>query len=64
MQLQASVQDLRYTTASHLAMNGHSLLEIVALLGHKTLQMTKRYAHLSTDHIKNVGRSMSKVVAS
>ncbi len=39
--------DLRHTTASHLAMNGASTLEIAAVLGHKTLSMVKRYSHLS-----------------
>ena len=43
--------DLRHTTASYLAMNQASLLEIGILLGHKTVQMTKRYAHLSNTHI-------------
>ena len=32
-------------------MNQASLLEIGTLLGHKTVQMTKRYAHLSNAHI-------------
>ena len=43
--------DLRHTAASYLAMNHASLLEIGTLLGHKTVQMTKRYAHLSNAHI-------------
>jgi len=38
--------DLRHTFASYLAMNGASLLEIAEALGHKTLAMVKRYAHL------------------
>ncbi|MGZ4980561.1 MAG: tyrosine-type recombinase/integrase [Methylobacter sp.] len=40
--------DLRHCTASYLAMNGASLAEIAEVLGHKTLQMVKRYAHLSS----------------
>ncbi|MBS3904077.1 MAG: tyrosine-type recombinase/integrase [Simkania sp.] len=43
--------DLRHTAASYLAMNQASLLEIGTLLGHKTVQMTKRYAHLSNAHM-------------
>lgn len=39
--------DLRHTTASNLAMNGASLRDIAEVLGHKTLQMTKRYSHLT-----------------
>ncbi len=42
--------DLRHCTASYLAMQGATILEIADMLGHKTLQMVKRYSHLSTDH--------------
>lgn len=42
--------DLRHTAASYLAMNGASLLEIADILGHKTLQMVKRYSHLTKKH--------------
>ena len=41
---------LRHTCASHLAMSGGSLTEVADLLGHRTLAMTKRYSHLSTEH--------------
>ena len=43
--------DLRHTAASHLAMNGASLLDIATVLGHKSLSMVQRYAHLCDDHI-------------
>lgn len=46
--------DLRHSTASYLAMNGASLVEIADVLGHKTLQMVKRYAHLSESHVKEL----------
>jgi integrase len=39
--------DLRHCCASYLAQNGASLLEIAETLGHKQLQMVRRYAHLS-----------------
>ena len=42
--------DLRHTTASYLAQNGASLLEIADVLGHKQIEVTKRYAHLCTKH--------------
>lgn len=42
--------DLRHTTASYLAMNNATLMEIAAVLGHKTLAMVKRYAHFSKPH--------------
>jgi integrase len=40
---------LRHTHASWLALNGESLLVIREALGHKDLQMVKRYAHLGAD---------------
>ena len=42
--------DLRHTCASYLAQSGASLLEIADVLGHKQIQMTKRYAHLCIEH--------------
>lgn len=41
--------DLRHTCASYLAQQGASLLEIADVLGHKQMQMVRRYAHLSTE---------------
>jgi integrase len=52
--------DLRHSAASYLAMNGASLAEIAEVLGHKTLQMVKRYAHLSEAHTSKVVASMNK----
>lgn len=51
--------DLRHTTASYLAMNGAGQQEIAAVLGHKTLQMVKRYAHLSHEHVASVMEDMA-----
>jgi len=48
------------TPASYLAMNGASLAEISAVLGHKNLSMVKRYAHLSESHTTEVVRKMNK----
>jgi integrase len=42
-------RDLRHTFASRLAIDGVPLLEIQQLLGHTTIQMTLRYAHLSPE---------------
>jgi len=39
--------DLRHTCASYLAQSGASLLEVADVLGHRSLAMTKRYAHLT-----------------
>jgi len=52
--------DLRHSAASYLAMNGASLAEIAEVLGHKTLQMVKRYAHLSEAHTAKVVQSMNE----
>jgi len=42
--------DLRHSAASYLAMSGASPMDIAAILGHRTLTMVKRYAHLSEQH--------------
>jgi integrase len=54
--------DLRHSTASYLAMNGATLAEIAEVLGHKTLAMVKRYAHLSEAHTATVvGKMNSRI---
>lgn len=42
--------DLRHSCASMLARSGATLLEIGDVLGHRQMQMTKRYSHLATGH--------------
>lgn len=42
--------DLRHSCASLLAQNGATLLEIGDVLGHRQMQVTKRYSHLATGH--------------
>jgi hypothetical protein len=45
--------DLRHTFASRLAMRGVPILDLSRLLGHKTLQMTMRYAHFTDHHLRS-----------
>ncbi len=42
--------DLRHTAASYLTQAGVPAITVAAILGHKTLQMTKRYSHLAIEH--------------
>ncbi|MCB5187590.1 tyrosine-type recombinase/integrase [Methylobacillus caricis] len=43
---------LRHTFASHFMMNGGNILVLQRLLGHSTLAMTMRYAHMAPDHLQ------------
>lgn len=54
--------DLRHSAASYLAMNGATLAEIAEVLGHKTLAMVKRYAHLSEQHTSKVVAAMNEKI--
>ncbi|MBL8288283.1 MAG: site-specific integrase [Rubrivivax sp.] len=47
---QTTFHTLRHSCASMLARQGATLLEIADLLGHRQMQMTKRYSHLATSH--------------
>jgi integrase len=46
--------DLRHTFASRLRMKGTPLEDIADLLGHKSLAMARRYAHLSPNKMHAV----------
>jgi integrase len=46
-----STHVLRHTFASHFMMNGGNILALQKILGHQSLTMTMRYAHLAPDHL-------------
>lgn len=52
--------DCRLTAASYLTMSGATLAEIAEELGHRTLSMVKRYAHLTESHTLKVARRMAE----
>lgn len=47
---------LRHTFASHFMMNGGNILTLKEILGHASLTMTMRYAHLSPAHLRDALR--------
>jgi len=54
----AGIQDftwhcLRHTFASRLVMAGVPLRKVQELMGHKTIAMTCRYAHLAPEHLQD-----------
>ena len=54
--------DLRHTCASYLAQKGATLLQIADVLGHKQIEVTKRYSHLCVEHKQNlVDRVMANI---
>lgn len=51
-----SAHVLRHTFASHFIMNGGNILTLQKILGHSSLQMTMRYAHLSPGYLQDAIR--------
>ena len=55
--------DLRHTFASQIIMRGATLKDVQELLGHKTMEMTLRYAHLSQHHKKKAVNLLNGLTA-
>ena len=55
--------DLRHTFGSWAVQSGADLYRISRILGHSTLQMTSRYAHLATEHLHEVVNKVATPMA-
>ena len=51
--------DLRHTFASHFMMDGGNVYDLQKILGHTSLEMTQRYAHLSPEHLVRASNVVS-----
>lgn len=51
--LTGSLHWLRHTYASHLVMQGLPLRAVQQILGHSTISVTERYAHLADDYVRD-----------
>ena len=53
---------LRHTFASHAIMAGVDLHTLAKILGHRTLQMTQRYAHLAPAHLQAASEKAARSI--
>ena len=54
--------DLRHSYGSQLAMKGYPLQAIQKLMGHKSIRMTQRYAHLSPSYERGIVEDFGKKI--
>ena len=52
------MHDLRHSCASWLVMAGRPILEVRDMLGHQSVTMTERYAHLAPDKLRDAARAL------
>ena len=52
--------DLRHTAASYLLESGATLGQLAEILGHKTLQMVKRYTHIKDSRAAEIVERMNR----
>lgn len=55
--------DLRHTFASLLVMNGTDIYVISKMLGHSSVEMSKRYAHLMPSHHSHEAKKLDSIVS-
>jgi integrase len=57
--------DLRHTAASYLVMSGVDLPTVMAILGHREIEMTLRYSHLASTHkakaVEQLGHAFEQI---
>jgi len=57
------IHDLRHTAASRMAQAGIDLYKVGTILGHNDVRMTKRYAHLNVECLREGVDALNKPVA-
>lgn len=57
------IHDLRHTFASLCAQSGHDLYLIKQALNHSDIQVTQRYAHLTSDNLRAAVQSVGNIVS-
>jgi integrase len=57
------IHDLRHTFASLCAQSGHDLYLIKQALNHSDIQVTQRYAHLTSENLRTAVQSVGSIVS-
>lgn len=56
--IKARIHDLRHTLASWMLQGGADLMHVRDMLGHSSVQVTQRYAHLNAAHLQRAIRKI------